>query len=189
MKNVNTLNGNVIRLLAGLMLTTLLFVGCASSDSNPMDPGDSGTTPPPVQVKKPQKITINSIEVTRTKDKDWDPSELIKAWKKADLFVRLGQSGGNIDYSSNTVNDVKWNGTYTFTHRGGITGNELPLTYLYVDQLRIELWDYDLTGSDLMGVVSFSPASLYNNDEATTFSKTLYGTNNSRIKVRGTFKY
>ncbi len=188
LRNTRSYSRNLLQLLVGLSLCTLLMVGCSSSN-NPTDPGDGKTDPPPVQIKKPQKITISSIQVTRTQDKDWDPSELIVAWKKADLFVRLGRSGGEADYSSNTINDVDYNGTYTFTKRGGITGNELPLEYLYVDDLRIELWDFDLIGSDLMGVVSFNPSQLYNNDEATTFSKRLSGSNSSQIVVKGTFRY
>lgn len=190
MKNVNTLNGNLIKVLAGLMLSTLLLVGCSSSDSNPMDPGDgNGAEPPVEEIKKPVKVTISSIQVTRTQDKEWDPSELIKSWKKADLFVKMGLSGGNVDYESNVVNNVGASGKYTFTNRRGLTGKELPLTYLYVDQIRIELWDNDVVGDDDMGHVTFTGSSLYNNDEATTFSKTLYGNKSSRIVVRGTFKY
>ncbi len=189
MLNANTVNRNLVRLFGAFLLSTLLLVGCSSSDSNPTDPGNGDNNPPPVQIKKPQKITINSIQVTRTKNKAWDPSELISAWKKADLFVKLGQSGGQVDYSSNTINDVSPSGSYTFTRHGGLGGKDLPMTYLYVDQLRVELWDYDLLGGDLMGVVTFNPSVLYNDDEATTFSKTLYGTNSSRIVVRGTFKY
>ncbi len=181
---------NLIKVLFGLMLCTLLLVGCSSSDSNPMNPDDNNTTDPPVvEIKKPVKVTINSIKVTRTQDKDWDPSELIREWKKADLFVKMGLSGGNVDYESNVVNDVNPGGSYTFTNRRGLTGNKLPLTYLYVDRIRIELWDNDVVGDDDMGHITFNASSLYNNDEATTFSKTLYGNKDSRIVVKGTFRY
>jgi len=189
MSNAITRNSNLVKVLFGLMLCTLLLVGCSSSsDSNPMDSGNDGN-PPPVEVKKPVKITINSIKVIKTKDKDWDPSELIKSWKKADLFVKMGLSGGAVDYESNVINDVSPNGSYTFTKHRGLSGKDLPIAYLYVDQIRIELWDNDVVGDDAMGHVTFSPSALYNNDEATTFSKTFSGTNSCKIVVKGTFKY
>ena len=178
------LTGQLAYSLCTLAICLFAFVGC-SSDSNPAGPDQN---PTPV-VKKPAHIVVSSIQVNGFKNKDGDASELINAWKKADIYVTLARTGGGEDFVSDVRQDASPSSNYTFTKTGVPLGKNLPLSYLYVDKLTIKLYDRDVFSNEIMSTITFDPKDLYANDEATTFSKSLTGANGAKITVRGEWKY
>lgn len=185
MLNQTIRNTRMAQLFAVMTLALVMFVGC-SSDNNPAGPGEA---PAPI-VKKPVSIVVTSIEVSKFKNKDWDPAEIINAWKKADVFVTMKRNGASSnDYTSDVRKDASPTTRQTFTNTGVLLGKSLPLTYLYVDKLTIQVWDQEVLTNELMATINFDASSLYKNDEATTFAATLTGANEVKIVVRGQWKY
>ncbi len=185
MLNQSIKNTRMVQLFAAMTLALVMFVGC-SSDSNPAGPGEE----PAPDVKKPVSIVITSIEVSKFKNKDWDPTELINAWKKADVFVTMKRNGASSnDFTSDVRENVSATSNQTFTKTGVLLGKNLPLTYLFVDKLTVQVWDKEVFTNELMATINFNASSLYKNDEATTFAATLTGSNEVKIVVRGQWKY
>ena len=178
-------NTRMAQFFTAMSLALVMFVGC-SSDNNPAGPAEEPTP----TVKKPVSIVITSIEVTNIKNKDWDPSELISAWKKADLFVTLKRNGASSnDFTSDVRENVSATSNQTFTKTGVLLGKNLPLTYLFVDKLTVQVWDKEVFTNELIATINFNASSLYKNDEATTFAATLTGSNEVKIVVRVIWKY
>jgi hypothetical protein len=180
------LNRRWAQFAGALLLTLVVFVGC-SSDNNPAAPVDPPPTPPPA--KKPTEIVISSIAVKGFPSKNWD-SELIVAWRKPDIWVALKRNGSaQVDYSSDRRQDASSGSTHTFTRAGTLFGKSLPVTYLYVDKLKIELFDQDLLAPELMTSITINPSDIYANDEASTFAKTFTAGDGTKFTVRGQWKY
>ncbi len=185
MLNFRIANVRSALLLTAALTCLLAFVGCSSS-SNPAGPDEN----PVPEIKKPTTMVITSIEVSSFRNKDWDPSELINAWKRADIFVTLKRAGaGSEDYTSDVRSNASATSRHTFTKTGVLLGKALPLSYNFVDALTIRLWDQEVFTNELMSTINFTGADLYANDEATTFAKTFTGSNSAKIVVRGQFKY
>lgn len=178
-------NTRMAQMLAAMSIALVMFVGC-SSDNNPAGPGED---PAPV-VKKPVSMVVTSIEVSKFKNKDWDPTELITAWRKADLFVTMKRNGAaSNDYTSDVRENVSATARQTFTKTGVLLGKDLPLTYLFVDKLTVQVWDKEVFTNELMATINFDVTGLYKNDEALTFAHTMTGANEVKIVVRGQWKY
>ena len=84
----------------------------------------------------------------------------------------------NADYTS----------TYVFTRPASSYDGELPYAVPYTQTWHVNLIDKDFGGTDKMGSVTVKPSSVYKNDNATNFSKTITS-GDLKIKVRGAWIY
>lgn len=184
MKSLKKFTHKLTVVTVAVVLSVTTFIGCSSK------PNDLSQDPTPgPQYKTPVSLKVNSIEVVKFSNKSWDPTEIITAWKKADLWVSLGRNGADPDYSSNTVENASATSSHTFTKSGVLFGKELPLSYSYFDHLVITAWDQDVLSRDKIASVSLSPEEIYTKDDATTFRATLNGSNSCQIVVRGQWLY
>ena len=182
--------------LFAAMLAAILFTAC-STDSNPLDPNDSGNgniQPDPVLIKTPRYMRIESISVKQfPKNKsngdtwDWDPFSSTE--RKPDIEVVLQRSGNYLPaFWSDQRKNANSTSTYVFTEPASEYDGELPFAVPFDQTYKVNLIDDDFGGNDKMGSVTVKPLSIYNNDNATNFSKTLTS-GDLKIKVRGAWIY
>lgn len=178
-----------IKLSFTLLFAAILFTAC-STDNNPLDPNDGGIKEPdPVLIKTPRYMRIENISVRHfPKNKsngdtwDWDPFSATE--RKPDLYVVLGRSGSYIPvFFSDMRKNATYTSTYVFTEAASSDDGELPHAVPYAQTWKVSLIDKDgfANDNDKMGSVTFRPSSIYKDDNATNFDKTI---TNGDIKVR-----
>ncbi len=180
------------------MLAAILFTAC-STDSNPLDPNDSGNggkEPDPVLIKTPRYMRIESISVRHfPKNKsngdtwDWDPFSSTE--RKPDLEVALQRSGNYIPvFYSDQRKNATYTSTYVFTQPASSDDGELPYAVPYGEKWKVGLIDHDgfANDNDKMGSVTFKPYSIYGQDNATNFDKTITS-GDIKVRLRGAWIY
>lgn len=178
-------------MIAAIAVLMLGAIGCSQS-SNPMG-NDTGEVAPPVQIKTPKALIITSIKVTgfsstnSGKDWDWDPFSATK--RRPDIYVQLQRTGYLPIYTSDSRADAYYNKSYTFTKPASVYDGHLPREIPYTELWNVYLVDDDFGGNQTIGSISFRPSSLYANDNASSVSKTVSGSNSVKIVINGTWKY
>jgi hypothetical protein len=186
----------LLKPLFALILAAVLFTGC-SKDTNPLAPSDNGsnvTEPDPVPVKIPRFMRIEDISVKHfPKNKlngdtwDWDP--ISAKQRKPDIHVILQRNSNYLPvFWSDERKNADYTSTYVFTRPASSYDGELPYAVPYTQTWHVNLIDKDFGGTDKMGSVTVKPSSVYKNDNATNFSKTITS-GDLKIKVRGAWIY
>jgi len=189
---------NLIKLLLTMIFAAILFTAC-SNESNPLgsnDPGNGGQDPDPIVIKTPRYMHIESISVTHfPKNKpngdtwDWDPFSSTE--RKPDVEVVLQRSGNYLPaFWSDQRKNATYTNTYVFTKPASEYDGELPHDVPYGQKWKVSLVDIDgfANDNDQMGSVTFKPASLYGQDNATNFKKTIKS-GDITIKLKGAWIY
>lgn len=187
---------NLLKLLIATFFAAILFTAC-SNESNPLDPtdpGNGGGDPDPIVIKTPRYMHIESISVTRfPKNKSngdtWDWNLFSSTERKPDIEVVLQRSGNYLPaFWSDQRKNATYTNTYVFTKPASEHDGQLPHDVPYSQTWKVSLIDDDFGGNDQMGSVTVRPSSIYNDDNATNFNKTLT-TGDLKIKVRGAWIY
>jgi hypothetical protein len=183
--------------LFATLLAAVLFTAC-STGSNPLDPNESGTTkePDPVLIKTPRYMRIESISVKHfPKNKsngdtwDWDPFSPNE--RKPDLEVALQRSGNYLPvFYSDRRENATYTSTYVFTQPASSDDGELPYAVPYGEKWKVSLIDHDgfANDNDKMGSVTFKPNTIYGQDNATNFDKTITS-GDIKVRLRGAWIY
>ena len=186
---------NLLKLSFAMIFAALLFTACSSEDNPlaPTDPGNGGGDPEPIVIKTPRYMRIESISVTGFPENksngdtwDWFP---IASEKKPDIEVTLQRSGNYLPvFYSDRRKNATYTSTYVFTEPASSEDGELPFDVSYSHTYKVNLIDDDIGSKDKMGSITVNPSSVYNDDNATNFNKTI--TNGSlKIKVKGAWIY
>jgi len=182
---------NLLSLATAAILLTV--TGC-SPDNNPMAPQQEEIAPPPPVIMTPRSLILRKIIVTRFSENrsngetwDWDP--FTPEQRKPDIRVSLQRDGYLPAYSSNTVWNANYNGTYTFTQPSSEYDGSLPHEIRYSEVYRIHLVDNDFGGDEWMATATVSLSSLYAKDNANSIDKTINGNYSFRIRVVGDWIY
>ena len=180
---------NLINLSFAMILAVVLFTACSNEDNpiGPTDPGNNNGGGEPIVIKTPRYMHIENISVRHfPKNKpngntwDWDPFSSTE--RKPDLEVVLQRSGNYLPaFWSDQRKNANYTSTYVFTQPASEHDGELPYDVPYSQTWKVNLIDDDFGGNDKMGSVTVKPSSIYNNDNATNFDKTI---TNGDIKVR-----
>lgn len=186
---------NLFKLFFTIVLVAILFAGCSTEDNpiTPTDPGNGSGDPDPT-INTPKNMRITSITVTNFPDKKpngdhWDFSPILPLSSRPDLFVELSINGSNSSiFRSKTEQDASYLSNYTFTEPALSSSESLPHNAAMNTGYIIELYDNDVTFNDFMGSVIFTPSSLYNDDNAENFSKSM-SSGSIEIRIDGTWEY
>ena len=181
---------NLIKLSFTMIFAAILFTACSNND-NPIAPGDSGNggdpDPDPIVINTPRYMHIESISVrhfpkNKPNGDTWDWNPLSATERKPDLEVVLQRAGNYLPvFWSDQRRNADYTSTYVFTQPASEYDGELPFDVPYNENWKVNLVDDDFGGNDQMGNVSVKPYSIYGQDNATNFDKTI---TNGDIKVR-----
>ena len=185
---------NLIKLGFSLVFAAILFTACSTED-NPLMP-DSGTggNPDPIVIKTPRYMHIESISVTsfpqnKSNGDTWDWDPFFPNERKPDIEVVLQRSGNYLPvFWSDQRKNATYTNTYVFTKPASVYDGKLPFDVPYGQTYKISLADDDFGSKDHMGSVTVKPSSIYGQDNATNFNKTLTS-GNLKIKVSGAWIY
>ena len=189
---------NLIKLSFAMILAAILFTACSTED-NPLGPADSGNNNgggEPIVIKTPRYMHIESISVRHfPKNKpngdtwDWDPFSSTE--RKPDVEVVLQRSGNYLPaFWSDRRKNANYTSTYVFTQPASEYDGELPYDVPYGQKWKVSLVDHDgfANDNDQMGSVSFKPTSIYGQDNATNFDKTITS-GDIKVRLRGAWIY
>ncbi len=188
---------NLLKFAFAVLFASVLFAGC-SQDNNPVAPADGGNGNDggggdPI-IKTPIYMSIEDISVkgfpkNKSNGDPWDWNPLSPTEQKPDIAVILQRNG---NYSPVFWSDQRKNATYTntyvFNNAKSSQDGRLPYSVPQTQTFRVTLIDNDLVGHDNIGYVTFTPSSVYQDDNATSFSKTITR-NGVTIKIRGSWVY
>jgi hypothetical protein len=186
---------NLTKLVFAMIFVAVLFTACSPEDNplGPTDPGNGDPDPDPIVIKTPRYMRIESISVTgfpenKSNGDTWDFFP-IASEKKPDIEVALQRSGNYLPvFYSDRRKNATYTSTYVFTEPASGEDGELPFDITYSHTYKVNLMDDDIGSKDNMGSVTVKPSSVYNDDNATNFNKTI--TNGSlKIKVKGAWIY
>jgi hypothetical protein len=189
---------NLIKLTFAFILAAILFTSCSSED-NPIaatDPGNGGGDPDPIVIKTPRYMRVESISVrhfpkNKPNGDTWDWNPLSSAERKPDLEVVLQRSGNYLPaYWSDQRKNATYTSTYVFTEPASPEDGELPHAVPYTQTWKVSLIDRDgfANDNDKMGSVTFKPSSVYKDDNATNFDKTITS-GDIKVRLRGAWIY
>jgi hypothetical protein len=130
------------RLLA--VTTIILIAGCSKDNTDPVAP-----TPDPTDAYL-QSITLEAIPWTDQSGNDWDLSS------GPDLVLKLLDAQGNVLFRTDPMNDVTI-AQLPARFNWDAPGYHVPDWY---SNYTCQLWDYDATGDDFIGSVTFQLHSL-----------------------------
>lgn len=181
------------RTLSLLFLLVFAVVGCSSNDANPTGP-TSPDPEPEEEIRTPTQLRITKITIDRfDEDKDTGPWDLgvSVASRRPDVYVtvRTGSSSAAPIFRSVTFENAFSGAFYDASESGAGTG--LPKTVSAGRKLYLHLYDQDdgLDADDLIGSKSIDPLDNYRDDNATGFTWTIYGSNEVKLRVTGTWIY
>lgn len=187
---------NLLKLSFATIFAVILLIGCSTEDNplGPTDPGNGNPDPDPIVIKTPRYMRIESISVTgfpenKPNGEKWDGPLCVGDGCKPDIEVALQRSGNYLPvFYSDRRKNATYTSTYVFTEPASGEDGELPFDISYSHTYKVNLMDDDIGSKDQMGSVTVKPSSVYNDDNATNFNKTI--TNGSlKIKVRGAWVY
>jgi len=194
---MNTLELKNLKKLAALAVLAAIAIvgaGCSGDDSPMGVDAANNETPPPVVIKTPKTVIIDEIKVTRFSAKrangdDWDWDPFSAGPRRPDIRVSLQRSGYTPAYNSDTRDNAYYNRSYKFTEPASVYDGHLPHSFSYGTAYKVYLVDDDFGGDETMHSATVKGSALYGKDNATSFTKTIYGTRDFRIVVTGRFKY
>lgn len=190
---------NLIKLFLTMIFAAILFTACSNED-NPITPANSGNggnpDPDPIVTKTPRYMRIESISVRHfPKNKsngdtwDWDP--LSSTERKPDVEIALQRSGNYFPvFYSDRRQNANYTSTYVFTQPASSNDGELPYAVPYTQKWKVGLIDHDgfANDNDKMGSVTIEPYSIYRQDNATNFDKTVTS-GDIKVRLRGAWIY
>lgn len=189
---------NLIKLVFAILFAAILFTAC-SEEGNPIapDPGNGGGgDPDPIVIKTPRYMHIESISVThfpknKSNGDTWDWNPVSSTERKPDIHVILQRSGNYLpQFWSDQRKNANYTSTYVFTKAASVYDGKLPFDMPYTHTYKIYLIDKDgaFNDNDKMGNVTVKASSIYGQDNATNFNKTITS-GEVKIKVKGAWIY
>ena len=185
---------NIIKLISVMFIAVILFAGCNKSN-NPVDPNgeNNGKTPP--EIKQPVAMRVKTIAVyqfpeNKPDGSKWDFDPIFPINARPDIFVTMNLDGSTTNFfRSKTEGQADYQYSYYFRDAANPNDGTLPHDCSMTSIYKITLSDDDgIWGADYMGAVYFNPGSVYENDNAETFSKSYtYGT--VTIGIQGDWIY
>jgi len=187
---------NLTKLVFLMIFAAILFTAC-SNEGNPIapDPGTGGNpNPDPIVINTPRYMHIESISVrhfpkNKPNGDTWDWNPISSTERKPDLEVVLQRSGNYLPaYWSDQRRNADYTSTYVFTQPASEYDGELPFDVPYSQKWKVSLVDDDFGGNDQMGSITFKPSSIYGQDNATNFDKTITS-GDIKVRLRGAWIY
>lgn len=182
-------------LLAWILALALGLSAAGCGEDGPTAPSGTPDPEPEQEIRTPVSMVIRSLAVTDFNEKKgsvtWDASISVGP-RAPDIYVtvQVGSASSTPIHTSEIREDAFTGVAISWDMSESAAGLGLPKTATTGSDIIITLYDDDgLSPDDEMGSVTFDPLDLYRDDNASGYSATLAGDNQSEFKIGGTWVY